>query len=170
MSCALARARSLGTLALCLLAVGAAVLGAAAAPARSAPRERTTLLNVEDALMCVLCHEPLALANSPQAQEERALVQQLIQRGETKGQILRVMVAQYGDAVLAKPPASGFNLLVYVLPPAVVIAGAALLAATLPRWRRRTRLSAELRAADGPPPLSAADAARLDQDLARFDG
>ena len=41
----------------------------------------------------------------------------LISQGLTKKQIERQLVAQYGPAVLGKPPAHGFNLTVYVLPP-----------------------------------------------------
>jgi cytochrome c-type biogenesis protein CcmH/NrfF len=71
-------------------------------------------------------------------------------------------------AVLGKPPAHGFNLLVYILPPALLAIGAATLAVTLPRWRRRTRTAASDQAA-AVPELSAADARRLDEDLARFE-
>ena len=52
------------------------------------------------------------------------------------------MVAQYGPAVLAKPPASGFNLVIYVLPPVLVAIGVVTLLIAIPRWRRRSRLAA----------------------------
>jgi cytochrome c-type biogenesis protein CcmH len=155
----------LGTaLALCLSLAG----GLGPQPAAAAVRARTSLLTVEDALICVVCHEPLALAQSPEAQQERAIVEQLISRGETKAQIVRTMVADYGVAVLAKPPATGVNVLVYVLPPAVVAAGLLFLLLTLPRWRRRARVAAETPMFNAPS-LSPADAARLQEDLARFD-
>ncbi len=129
---------------------------------------RTSLMSVENDVMCVVCRESLAVAQSPQAQQERAIVESLIAQGETKSQIERALVAQYGVAVLGKPPAHGFNLLVYILPPALLAIGAATLAITLPRWRRRTRAAA---AGSGGtvPKLSAADARRLDEDLARFE-
>jgi len=151
----------------CLLAAALALLPAAAATA--APTvQRTTLLDVEDGLMCVACHVPLALANSPEAQAERQYVEQLIAKGYTKQQILKAMVAQYGTAVLAKPPARGVSLLIYVLPPAAVAAGALLVALALPRWRRRARQDLALPMASAAP-LSAEDARRLEQDLAHFD-
>jgi len=62
--------------------------------------------------MCVSCHEPLALAQSPQADSERAFVSMLIAKGLTKAQIENQLVAQYGPSVLGKPPAHGFNLTV----------------------------------------------------------
>ena len=49
------------------------------------------------------------------------------------------MVAQYGVAVLGKPPASGFNLLVYILPPALLLGGAVLLILHAAEVARRAR-------------------------------
>ena len=89
--------------------------------------------------MCVACHESLAVAQSPEAFSERQYIRDLIAQGETAAEIKRNMVAQYGTAVLAVPPAQGFNLVVYVLPPVLVGVGILVLALTIPRWRRRAR-------------------------------
>ena len=78
--------------------------------------------------MCRLCREPLAVAQSPQADSERNYIRQLIAQGETKAQIEQALVGQYGEAVLGKPPADGFNLTVYILPPAILLAGIVILA------------------------------------------
>lgn len=151
------------TLALLALAAGIATTTATAA----APR--ASLTDVEDEVMCVACHTPLAVSESPQANSERTYIRALIAQGETKAQIKRALVAQYGQSVLALPSPHGFNLTVYILPPALVVAGVIALAVTLPRWRRRTRARAAARAPATEPNLSPADASRLDQDLARFD-
>ena len=119
--------------------------------------------------MCTSCREPLEVAQSPQADSERAYIRGLIAQGETKSQILNNLVAQYGTAVLGKPPAHGFNLTVYIIPPAILVLGAAMLAFTLPRWRRRTRAAARAPAAPGET-LDPADAERLDQELSQFRG
>lgn len=128
---------------------------------------RTSLTDVEPDVMCVSCREPLALAQSPQAIAERQYIQMLVAQGETKKQIIQALVGQYGPAVLAKPPATGFNLTVYVLPPAVVVLGLAILVVTLPRWRRRAREASPLPRG---PALDSGDAHRLEEDLARYDG
>jgi cytochrome c-type biogenesis protein CcmH len=136
-----------------------------------AAQPRASLTDIESDVMCVSCKEPLAVAQSPQAYAERNFIRSLIARGMTKSQIEQALVSQYGTAVLGKPPAHGFNLTVYILPPALVLAGAALLAFTLPRWRRRTRAAqadGSIGGADGgAPPLGPEDARRLDEDLAR---
>ena len=136
---------------------------ATAAPARA------SLMDIENNVMCVVCDEPLAVAQSPQADRERNFIRGLIAQGDTKAQILRALVAVYTSAVLAKPPAHGFNLTVYVLPPALVAAGVALLAFTLPRWRRRVRAKA-MEPPPAEPPVSQAEERRLDEELSRFAG
>jgi cytochrome c-type biogenesis protein CcmH len=148
--------------ALALLALAAAFPASAAAAAQP----KASLTDIENDVMCVSCKEPLAVAESPQAYAERGFIRTLIARGMTKSQIEQALVSQYGTAVLGKPPAHGFNLTVYILPPALVLAGAAALAFTLPKWRRRTRAAAAA-GAPGAQPLPSEDAKRLEEDLAR---
>ena len=136
----------------------------AAPPLATAATPRASLTDIENNVMCVVCNEPLAVAQSPQADRERDFISALIAKGYTKHQIEQALIAQYGQSVLALPPAHGFNLTVYVLPPAILLLGAAGLAFALPRWRRRTRAATE---SAPPPALEPADASRLEEDLAR---
>ena len=129
---------------------------------------RASLTDIENDVMCVSCKEPLAVAQSPQSYAERNYIRTLIAQGETKEQIEQALVAQYGSAVLGKPPAHGFNLTVYLLPPAILMLGVGTLSVVLPRWRRRARQAAV--SAAGGPALTPAEARRLDEELARFDG
>ncbi|MGA8336336.1 MAG: cytochrome c-type biogenesis protein CcmH [Solirubrobacteraceae bacterium] len=155
-----------------LIALITAPLALATAPstaAAAAPAPRASLTDIESDVMCTSCREPLEVAQSPQADSERAYIRGLIAQGETKPQILNNLVAQYGTAVLGKPPAHGFNLTVYIIPPAILVLGAAILAFTLPRWRRRTRAAARAPAAPVDT-LDPADAERLDQELSQFRG
>ena len=144
--------------------------GIASAALAATPPPRTSLTAVEQDVMCPSCREPLAVAQSPQADSERAYIRKLIAEGLTKQQIEQNLVGQYGTAVLGRPPASGFNLTVYVLPPALVAAGLVILAVVLPRWRRRTRTAESRRPATPEPAFDAAEAARLDQELSQFRG
>jgi cytochrome c-type biogenesis protein CcmH len=149
-------------------AVGGAIAGTPAT-ASAAPTPRASLTDIESDVMCTSCREPLAVAQSPQADSERAYIRGLIAKGETKQQILQNLVAQYGTDVLGKPPAHGFNLAVYIIPLAILAIGAAILALTLPRWRRRTRAAAREPAA-APAALDPADTQRLEQELGQFQG
>jgi cytochrome c-type biogenesis protein CcmH/NrfF len=146
-----------------------AALAAALAPPAGAAVAHASLTDIENDVMCVSCREPLSVAQSPQAYAERNFIRSLIAQGQTRSQIERQLVAQYGPAVLGRPPAHGFNLTVYVLPPAIVLIGIAVLAFALPRWRRRARGIA-------PRPVSAggsldpAEQQRLDEELSRYRG
>lgn len=117
--------------------------------------------------MCVACHEPLEMVQSEEANSEKAFLLSLVNKGLTLGEIKSEMVANYGENVLAKPPASGFNLIVYVLPPVVVLGGLLLLAYTLPKWRRRSREAAAT-ALPSSDPLKPEEASRLDSELDQF--
>jgi cytochrome c-type biogenesis protein CcmH/NrfF len=144
------------------------LLSGGALPSADAAASRPSFIQIENDLMCVACHESLAVAQSPEAASERQYVRDLIAQGETKAQIEKAMVASYTAAVLAVPPAHGFNLLVYVIPPALLALGVATVMLTLPRWRRRTRAAAAAQPATPAPALDATDARRLDEELGRF--
>jgi cytochrome c-type biogenesis protein CcmH len=159
-----ARAGTLRSLTLLLL-ICLALAGAGATGARAAGRP--SLPVIERQVMCVTCKIPLNVAQSVQADRERAFIQRLIDEGRSEAAIKRALVGQYGPAVLGLPSARGFDLSAYLVPLAVVLALVAMLLVLLPRWRRRARAQAALTA--DPPPLPAEDRARLDADLARFD-
>jgi cytochrome c-type biogenesis protein CcmH/NrfF len=152
-----------GLLVLLLVALASPTAALAAHP-------RASFNDIESEVMCDTCNVPLNIAESPRADQERKEIRDLIAQGLTKSQIKATLKARYGPAILALPEDKGFGLAVYLVPIAVVaalLAGAALVA---PRWRRRTRLAASMTApAAGAPELSAADARRLDEDLARYD-
>ena len=138
--------------------------------ADTATTPRASLTDIENDVMCVSCREPLAVAQSPQAESERNFIRHLIAEGQTKAQIEQALVTQYGESVLGKPPADGFNLTVYILPPAIVLVGVTVLAFALPRWRRRARAAAASRSAASGPALDQADQRRLDDELTRYGG
>ena len=148
-------------------ASGAALLVLLAAAPAHAAQPKVSLTVVEAQYMCTSCHEPLPLAQSPQAQSEKAYLATLVDQGLTASQIRTQMVSNYGVAVLGQPPAHGFNLTVYILPPALVLLGLAGLLYTLPKWRERSRRAASEHP-EGAPPLAPEDSDRLDEDLARF--
>jgi cytochrome c-type biogenesis protein CcmH/NrfF len=140
-----------------LVTLGTSV-GALAAP-------HTSLPEVERHVMCVTCKIPLNVAESPQADRERAFIRGLIAEGKTEPQIEHALVGQYGTTVLALPSAHGFDLAVYLVPLLAVLVLAVAFAALLPRRRWRARAQEPTPT----PPLDPADAARLEADLARFD-
>jgi cytochrome c-type biogenesis protein CcmH len=145
-----------------LLAGLAIVAGSPAAALAATPH--TTLPDVEDEVMCPVCGTPLNQAQAPQAERERELIRSLIAQGMTKEQIKRRLVDEYGPGVLASPPPEGFSLAAYLVPVGLGVLAVALLAFALTRWRRRP-----VQPEAAPAALSATDADRLADDLARHD-
>jgi cytochrome c-type biogenesis protein CcmH len=160
----LAAASVIAALALAMLATGVATTSPAAA---ATVKPRASLPNIQRQVMCVTCKIPLMVADSPQADRERAFIEGLIAEGKDEAQIKDALVAQYGPAVLALPATHGFDLTAYLVPLAAVLVLLAALAVLLPRWRRHARAQAAGRAPA--PALSAAETSRLDADLERFD-
>jgi cytochrome c-type biogenesis protein CcmH len=154
-------------LALLLVLLAAVALAAPLTQAVASVAPRVSLLAIERQAMCVTCKVALDESDAPQADREREYIQSLINRGEGEAQIKRSLVAQYGPTVLGLPSASGFDLAVYLVPIVVVLGLVAIVLLLLPGWRRRAR--AQSAAKSSSPTLSAADAAKLESDLARFD-
>lgn len=153
-------------------ALAVALMLAVPAGATAASCPRTTLGDVEDEVMCPVCGTPLELATeAPQAQRERDLIRRLVEGCRSKKQVKQVLVAQYGDRVLALPgddSEGGSELsdrLVYVLPAAGFLLAAGAIAATAVRWRRSRAPAVRPAAAAVPAPESE----RLDDDLGRYD-
>jgi cytochrome c-type biogenesis protein CcmH len=151
--------RRAATAALALLAALAFAAPAGAATAR------TSLSDIEDEVMCVTCRVPLSIAESPEADRERAFIDARIRQGATKAEIKQALVTQYGDRVLATPSDHGVDLAAWLVPGALVVLALVALGIALPRWRRSRERAAEPDRA----PLDPADARRLNEDLARFD-
>jgi len=129
---------------------------------------QTSISDVEDEVMCPICGTLLELAESPQAQRERAFVKRLIAAGETKAEIKDALVAQYGRGALALPGGSGFDLSAYLVPAIAFVLALIGLALGVRRWRRAAKSSGsgDSAVAGGP---QGEDAERLEADLARYD-
>ncbi len=149
---------------LVLVALIAALTGPATA---SAAAPRADLVDIEDEVMCVTCKVPLNIAEGSQPDSERERIRELIAEGKTKQQIKQVLVAEYGEDVLALPETGGVGLTAYAVPLLLLAVVVAALGLLVPRWRRRA--PAGIAAADGGAALSDTDAARLDEDLARYE-
>ena len=139
---------------------------AALAPAAAA-EQRASLIEIEKQVMCPVCGTLLQLAESPQAQREKAFIRRLIAEGKSEGQIKDALVAEYGDEVLALPQGSGFSLSAYVVPIVAFIIAAVALAIGVMRWRRAGGGKGDQETPGSGP--KGEDAERLDADLARYD-
>ncbi len=115
-----------------LLAAALALVPPAAASDRH-PSQR----ELESELICPTCHTTLDQSNAPVAQQMKALIAQRIAAGDTKSEIERRLVAEYGRGVLARPDTHGFDLLAWALPIVALLGGGAAVGIAAWRWSRR---------------------------------
>ena len=149
-----------------LLCVAAALVSAAMLAGAAPGAPQASLPDIEDEVMCPTCGLPLAHSFSPQAERQREFILAQIEAGKDKNQIKQALVAEFGSEVLAEPDADeqGFDAAAFLVPAAVVGGGIVAIWVALTRWRRRERGDGE-----PAPELSAADSARLERDLSRYD-
>jgi cytochrome c-type biogenesis protein CcmH len=88
-------------------------------------------------LYCPVCENiPLDVCPTQACAQWRGLIGEKLAAGWSEDQIKDYFVAQYGDRVLATPPARGLNWLVYVIPPVAIILGAFILYRAMKSWRQ----------------------------------
>lgn len=113
----------------------------AAAPVRaqsvadSILEARTSAVAAE--LRCPVC-QGLSIQDSPSelSQEMRGMVRDQLRAGKTPDEVKAYFVSKYGEWILLTPNAQGFNLLLYILPFALLLGGAAVIIVVVRRWTR----------------------------------
>lgn len=104
-------------------------------------------------LRCMVCqNQSIDDSDAPLARDLRLLVRQRLEAGDSDQQVLDFLVARYGEFVLLRPPFQWQTLLLWGLPPAVLVAG---IGAVLLMGRRRKAIQS------GPASLSAEEQRRL---------
>ena len=143
--------------------VAAAVALVLAGTAAAAPNPA----DLEAELVCPTCDTTLDQSNAPVAQRMKQIIRQQIAAGRSEEQIKAFLVDQFGPGVLAEPPKSGFDLLAWLLPLALLVAGALGVGIVAWGWSRRR----DGREADADPPdrIDPELERRLDAELERFD-
>jgi cytochrome c-type biogenesis protein CcmH len=114
-----------------------AVAALALAPASAASERHPTQRELESELICPTCHTTLDQSNAPVARQMRALIAQRIAAGDTKSEIERRLVADYGRGILARPDTHGFDLLAWALPIVALLGGGLAVGIAAWRWSRR---------------------------------
>ena len=88
-------------------------------------------------LYCPVCENtPLDVCPTDACRQWRDLIRQQLAEGWTADQIKQYFVQQYGARVLAEPPRTGINWLIYILPPLIILAGAFILFRAFRSWTK----------------------------------
>ena len=144
-----------------LVAVAAALALAATAAAAPNPAD------LEAELVCPTCDTTLDQSNAPVAQRMKQIIRQRIAAGWTEKEIKADLVDQFGPGVLAEPPKSGFDLLAWLLPLGLLVAGA--LGVGIVAWGWSRRRDGHDGGEEPPGRLDPELERRLDAELERFD-
>lgn len=84
----------------------------------------TQAVALDKSLICPVCPgESIDQSQADLAKQMRALVRKKLGENETPDEIKQYFVERYGPMVLAEPPKSGFNLVVWVVPPLMLLIG-----------------------------------------------
>jgi cytochrome c-type biogenesis protein CcmH len=87
-------------------------------------------------LRCPVCTaESVADSNAEIAGEMRRLIQQQLDAGKNRQQIVSYFRQRYGDWILLDPPKTGLHLVVWLLPLLALLGGIVTLAVLVRRWR-----------------------------------
>src|SRR5579859_868959 len=106
-------------------------------------------------LRCMVCqNQSIDVSEAPLARDIRLLVRERIAAGDSDQQVIDFLVARYGEFVLLKPRFERQTLLLWLVPPFLLIAGGVAL------WRQARRRSREESDAANRP-LTADEEARL---------
>ena len=117
--------------ALALLLSACTVLGESDVPDIERRAQR-----LNETIMCPVCPgESIDQSANPLAGQMRAIVDEKLNEGWTDRQIEDFFVERYGASVLLQPPAQGFSLAAWVVPPVAFALAVVSLLLTL-RWMR----------------------------------
>ena len=94
-------------------------------------------------LYCPVCENtPLDVCPTEACRDWRELIRTMLAEGKTEDEILQHFVDQYGDKVLAQPPLTGLNWVIYLAPPFIILLGAIILFRSLKEWTKPKAASA----------------------------
>jgi cytochrome c-type biogenesis protein CcmH len=160
------RRRNLAVAAITLLAA-CAIVGTVHAiwpsPAAAAPTLEDQVEAIARDLMCPVCAgQTVADSGSQLAEQMRTEIRQRLQAGQTRDEIIAYFVGQFGESVLARPPARGTGLVLWLALPAALLFGVLIL-------RRFLRSSIAAQPAAAAPPPTPEEAERIAQALRKLD-
>ncbi len=95
-------------------------------------------------LFCPVCENtPLDVCPTDACKEWREEIRGMLAEGKSEAEIKQHFVDYYGARVLSEPPRTGFNWLIYVVPPIIIVAGVFVLFRALRAWSQPSEAEAD---------------------------
>lgn len=118
------------------------------------PAKEQLARSISAELRCLVCqNQSIDDSDAPLARDLRILVREHVQKGEDREEIMNFLVERYGDFVLLRPRFTARNLLLWLAPVLLLLAGGILVYRTIGSGRPREAVA--------PAPLSDAEKAKL---------
>ncbi len=122
---------------------------------------------IAEQLFCPVCEStPLDVCETQACKQWRELIRLKISEGWTEAEIKQYFVDNYGARVLAEPPKEGFSLLVYFVPPLIILAGIFILFRAFKQWQKNDDDADEAKIAEA---SSTSASGADDEYIARFE-
>jgi|SRR5690242_375930 len=131
------RRRILG--ALLFSAIALAPLASLRLLAQESDSDRVKQIGGKFMCMCG-CNQVLTQCNHVGCQVSSAMLKEIslaVNRGESETAITQALVQEYGTAVYAEPPKSGFSLVAWSMPTVYLLLGTVVVVFVIFRWRKR---------------------------------
>ncbi len=131
-------------------------------------------LSIANSLNCPVCQgESVRDSNAQLAHDIRQLIQQQLDQGQTRQQIMDYFVSRYGETILRQPPKHGFSLALWWIPVGAIAVGLLILGGFVTQRQRLAYHSASNGStASGEPvddPELALFEARVQSDVAAYE-
>lgn len=142
-------------------------LAASAVRTEAQTAAKTTVESIENGTICQCgCNQTVSGCNHEGCAakaEMQAMADKEVASGKDGAAILQDFVLRYGTKVLSTPPASGFNLTVWILPICGGFLGLALVVVLVRRWRRAPEI-----APGAPAPIDPETMAEVEEEMKRL--
>src|SRR4051812_33699891 len=108
----------------CLLGLANAAFAVQPDEIMADPAQESRARGLSRELRCMVCqNQSIDDSEAPLARDLRLLVRERIAAGDSDGQVIDFLVARYGEFVLLKPRFENHTLLLWLLPPFVLVGG-----------------------------------------------
>ena len=125
--------------------------------------------HIETLIIAPCCwSQQVSLHQSPASDDIKKNIRVMLAAGKTEQQILDSYVAEFGDRVMAEPPARGFNAALYVAP-WIFLAGSIGLVVLVIKRLRTPGLAGAAESPRAAAPVNDDEAERIDEELRRLD-
>ena len=160
------KTKSFILLAVCFLSVALFILPSAMVSAQQPTPSDDEVNAIARQLFCPICQNiPLDVCPTQACHDWRELIRQMLADGKTPDEIKQYFVDHYGARVLAEPPQTGLNWLVYVVPPVAFLIGVFLLLQAYRAWKRMPKRPDSKEAGEPAPDQSDEYVSRFEEEL-----